>query len=92
MFARNAEPIANVPVYKRIDLNPRYCSQWCGQYGCPCGSRLSSRGPATWEICDALMRKHEGERIWALIKQTAEGTNAPAVAQSEYQAPDEDCA
>ncbi len=74
MFARDAEPIANVPPLKRVDLNPPR----------PADPIVS---PTTWEICDALMKQHEANRIWELVKQTASGTNAP-----EYVAPSEDCA
>lgn len=68
MFARNAEPIDNVPVYKRIAL------------GCEPRSAEPQPGLSSWEICDALMKKREAERIWQAVVDTASGTNAPAVA------------
>lgn len=67
MFARNAEPIDNIPVYKRIALG----SEAQPPRAQPC---LSS-----WEICDALMRKREADRIWQAVVDTASGTNAPTV-------------
>lgn len=78
MFARNAEPIANVGPYKRVDLNaPRP--------GDPAPDQTGIK--STWQICQELTIRHEQDRIWELVKQTASGTNAP-----EYVAPDGDAA
>lgn len=71
MFARNAQPIDNVPVYKRITLG----SEPQPPQPQPCFS--------SWEICDALMKKREAERIWQAVVDTASGTNAPAVTSCE---------
>lgn len=58
MFNPHADPVANVPVYKRIALNePRPAAP--------------SVGPSTWEICDALVKRHEAERIWQIVRETA---------------------
>ena len=65
MFDPSADPIAHVPVYKRIAMNEAK----------PADANVHA--PTTWEICDALMKRHEAERLWKLVVQTAEGTNAP---------------
>ena len=63
MFARDADPIDHRPPLKRVDLNARQPEP--------------NVGPSTWEICDALMRTHEGNRIWQITVDIASGTNAP---------------
>ena len=63
MFDPKADPIAHVPVCKRIAMNEAKPGQ--------------AHIPTSWEICDALMKRHEAERLWKLVVQTAEGTNAP---------------
>ena len=81
MFDRRAEPIANVPVYRRIPINesraPEPLETSWGMYG---------------GMIEEAQRAAESARIWRLIVQTATGTNPPEVAPSEYQAPSEDCA
>jgi hypothetical protein len=71
------EPIANVAPYKRISIND------------PVPADTNVRPPTTAEICENLMKQHEANRVWALVKGAAEGTNITA---REYEAPAEDMA
>ena len=75
MFNPHAEPIINIPVYKRIGFNEPQP-----------GNEPIAEGPYA-----SIAELVERERIWKLIVQTASGVNPPA-AQSEYEAPEADCA
>lgn len=67
MFDRTADPIANVPVYKRVQIGadePQPCS---GQF------EIKS----TAQICQEIAERAEANRIWNLVKDTASGTCMP---------------
>ena len=65
MFNPTADPIANVPPYKRVSISDP-------QPGDP-----NVRLLTTAEICENLMKQHEANRIWALVQESASGVNPP---------------
>lgn len=65
MFDRNAQPIASMPVYKRIEIGP--------------GPRSPlAEYRSTADICADLMKQHEAARIWQAVVDTASGVNPPS--------------
>ena len=65
MIPRDARPVEHRSPYKRVDL----CAQ---QPITP-----ADAGSTELDATNAAVRRLEGKRIWDLIKQTAEGCNAP---------------
>lgn len=73
MIRRDAEPIAHVPPRRRIDLygpkstlSPSWASDILDEMG---------------QIALANINRREHERVWGLVRQTAERTNQPSGAE-----------
>jgi hypothetical protein len=69
------EPVGHVPPLRRISINDPIPAE-------------APASPTTWEICDNLMKQHEANRIWALIVDTAGGTNATVPVPAMQDQPD----
>ena len=63
------EPIDHIPIYKRIKIGSDYSP----------GSPMPTSVPQP-VYAEQQRRLAEGERIWAITRQTAIGTNAPTIA------------
>lgn len=74
MFNPHAEPVRNDAPYKRIGIGEL-----------PPGDPCMSHATAV-EVIELTLRRQDAARIWAIVVETASGTNAP------YVAPDEDAA
>lgn len=75
---KSIDPIEHRPVYRRIPIGSDY------KPGPPMPASIPQPVYAEQQA-----RLAEGERIWALVKQTAMGTNAPTVVPAS-QEPDVD--
>lgn len=60
------EPIDHVPPLKRIETAPQYTP-----------APVMTPGEQVAEAAERTLRQIEGERIWKLVRQYAEGTNLP---------------
>lgn len=65
MHLKSLEPVEHRPVYKRVDLNPVRKAPFNFDVA-----------PPAWKL---EAERQRCERIWQITKQTAIGTNAPAV-------------